>query len=617
MKRGSTGIPQLLLLTCSVTFIIPACAQMPEGRSESSESISASHLGYPEDWSSRHLVISGDRATDPLSAGFREPRHVYNRVLRATAEKRERHDMEREDHDRRRRRPRRAIHVDWAVSLENGFVPANEFPAKYRFDVSAQNCNSDYIVFGLTVNSGTQANLVGINNLYAGATPPCNGGTPWVAFAYNTVTHSGGQIRTSPSLSADGRKVAFVESANAGSYFHVLVLPNPIPTPPAQTGTVLSPSTPTSCANPITANCMSTVQVSNAANTNSSVWVDYTADVAYVGTDNGNLYKISPVFRGGAPAVANDANWPVDVVTTGASNVLTDPVVDSAAGRIFLGDGNGYLYAVSLTNPAHATAARVIIGWVGHGAGTGIVDAPIVVNDSANPTVDQVFAFTGCSNVLGIGGAVNQIPANFTSTTAYTTVDLGSGSGTGNCTTGNVHSGTFDNQFWINGTTSGHMLACGFVSGTAAAPLVPSNPKMYMFPFNASHLITSTGATSWVINNTRGDECSPLTEFYNGTTDRMFFGVGSTTDGFIESSTITTTASVPNCTATPTSTCVTTPHLLGGTSGIVIDNRVSGGGTNIYFSTLARGSVNGQNCRVTGGNANPYCAVKLTQSALQ
>ena len=80
-------------------------------------------------------------------------------------------------------------------------------------------------------------------------------------------------------------------------------------------------------------------------------------------------------------------------------------------------------------------------------------------------------------------------------------------------TTGNVHSGTFDNQFWINGTTGGHMLACGFVSGTTGTPLIPSNPKMYMFPFEASHLITSTGSTSWAVNNTKGDECSPLTEF--------------------------------------------------------------------------------------------------------
>ncbi len=245
------------------------------------------------------------------------------------------------------------------------------------------------------------------------------------------------------------------------------------------------------------------------------------------------------------------------------------------------------------------------------------MDAPIVVNDPANSAVDQVFSFTGCSNVLLIGGAVNQIAANLSSTTTYTTVDLGSASGAGDCTTGNVHAGTFDNQFWINGTTGGHMLACGFVSGTATASLVPSNPKMYMFPFDSNHLITSTGSSTWIVNNTKGDECSPLTEFFNGTTDRMFFGVGGSSDGFIESSTLTSTASTPNCTGTPTSSCVTAPHLLGGTSGIIIDNQVSNGGTNIYFSTLAPGSVNGGNCKVTGGLSNPYCAVKLTQSGLQ
>jgi hypothetical protein len=108
-----------------------------------------------------------------------------------------------------------------------------------------------------------------------------------------------------------------------------------------------------------------------------------------------------------------------------------------------------------------------------------------------------------------------------------------------------------------------------------------------------------------------------VTEFYNGTTDRMFFGVGGSTDGFLETSTITTSLTTPTCTGAPTSSCVTSPSALGGTSGIVIDNQLSNGGTNIYFSTLAAGSVNGQQCNVSGGTATPHCAVKLTQSALQ
>ena len=194
-------------------------------------------------------------------------------------------------------------------------------------------------------------------------------------------------------------------------------------------------------------------------------------------------------------------------------------------------------------------------------------------------------------------------------------MDLGSSDGAGNCTGGNLHSGTFDNAFWLNGTTSGHIIGAPF-PGTASRPRKPSNPKMFFFKF-ASGLITSTGVSSFVVNNTVGRRVFALTEFYNGTTDKLFFGVGGS-NGFVEASTVNPTAlTAPSCLAAPTSTCVTTPSALGGTSGIIIDNQVSNGGTNIYFTTLAPGSVAGQKCNVSGGIANPYCAVKLTQSGLQ
>jgi hypothetical protein len=574
------------------------------------------HLGYPQDWSSQHLLMPGARAEDVLAAATRDPRYVYNMVMRQVAMQNSRPGMH--------RFPRRT-QIDWAVSLENGYVPQNQFPAKYQFDVVAENCNADYIVYGLTVTSGTQANLVGINNLYTGATPACNRGSPWVAFAYNTVTQTGGQIETSPVLSGDGTKVAFVESTGTGSYFHVLVLPNPIPTPPAQDGTVLSPLIPTSCTTPTTAGCMTTLAVeTTATNSNSSPWVDYNTDTAYVGADNGVLYKITPVFGGGAPSLVSDpGNWPVTVSTNKYNTVLTAPVVDDSAGLIFLGDGEGYVYSVKLASPARTYAAQQTIGWVYDGtndgsgkAGTGVVDPPIAVTDPANSTTDQVFAFTGCSYVQGIGGAITQLAANFTTGTPSktNTVDLGSASGNGDCTGKNVHAGAFDNAFWLNGSASGHMMACGFVQSGGA----PAEPQMYVFPF-ASHVITSTGSSTFVIDTTKGDECSPLTEFYNGVTDRLFFGVGGTTDGYLKSSTVTTSLTTPTtCTAgASTSSCVTSPSALGGTSAIVIDNQLSNGGTNIYFSTMADGSVNGQKCNVSGGAANPSCAVKLTQSGLQ
>jgi len=583
-----------------------------EATSPAGASDGQTHLGYPQDWSSGHLLMPWTRPEDVLAAGAREPRHVYNLVMRQVAVENARISA-----PRRRRR----MKIDWSVSLENGYVPQNQFPAKYQFGIGTENCNSDYVLFGLTVTSGTQANLVGINNLYTTAVPACNGGSPWVAFAYNTVTQSGGQIKTSPTLSADGTMAAFVESTSGASYFHVLVLPNPIPTPPSQAGSVLSPQTPTSCTTPTTVGCMTTLLIENTAtNSNSSPWVDYNTDTAYVGADNGLLYKITPVFGGGAPALVSDpSNWPVTVSTNKYNTVLTDPVVDDNAGLIFLGDGEGYLYSVNLTSPGKTYVAQQTIGWAYDGSGdgsgksgTGIVDPPIVVNDPANSTADQVFAFTGCSYVLGIGGAVTQLPANFTTgvPTTSNTVDLGSASGKGDCTGKNVHAGTFDNAFWLNGSASGHLMACGFVQSGGT----PSNPEMYMFPF-ASNVITSTGSTNFVVNTTKGDECSPLTEFYDGTTDRLFFGVGSS-DGYLESSTITSSLSTPSCGSSPTSSCVKAPKALGGTSGIVVDNQVSNGGTNIYFSTLAPGSVNNQKCNVSGGAANPYCAVKVTQSGL-
>lgn len=254
--------------------------------------------------------------------------------------------------------------------------------------------------------------------------------------------------------------------------------------------------------------------------------------------------------------------------------------------------------------------------WTGNGGG-GRADHREWVCQSL---ADQVFAFTGCSSVLGVGGAVTQLPANFTtgSPTTSNTVDLGSASGIGDCTTDNLFSGTSDNQFWVNGTTGGYMLACGFVSGTTGHPLTPSNPKMYFFPF-ANHVITSTGSSSFVINTTVGEECSPLTEFYNGTTDRLFFGVGgpsTPTQGFVEGSTITSSLTTPSCGGTATSSCVKSPAALGGTSGIVIDNQLSNGGTNIYFTTIAPGGLNSQSCHVSGGATTPYCAEKLTQLGL-
>jgi hypothetical protein len=614
----------------------PLLGQLGSGKDKDSNNLKTSpgtasktgnHVAYVQDWSTRHLVMPGTRMEDVMASGKPDPRLVYNMMRHRAAlqgsqstvvplRPKEQHPLSK---------------VDWAVSLENGYVVPDEYPAKFSFDIDTQDCRSDFVLFGLYVNTAepttpiSQATVVGINNLYSGASTPCNGGVPSVAFAYNTQTQPTGEIDTSPTLSADGTRVAFVETTNTGSYFHVLVLPDPLPLPTSPDGTVLSPLTPSACPSgvPNTQGCMTTLLISAHSDSISSPWIDYASDAAYVADDNGILYKIRPVFAG-APALITSNGWPV-TVSASMIPILTDPVVDTNAGLIFLGDLDGYLYSVNLTSPAGTISTMQIGEGIPSG---GLVDAPVVATDPANLTnIDQVFAFTGCSNLTNYGAAVTQVPANFSNSTTTTTLNtvnltVSRSTGMGTCITtpansGNIHAGAFDNAFYMSGSTSGHLIACGYNSHGGNA----SEPRIYMLPFVGNTI--STWIASYKPDTTAGDECSPLTEFYNNGTDSLFYGVGNaytsdpTPDGFVESATINTISFTPPTactTSAPTSSCVTAPPAIEGVSGIIIDNDLSNGGSNIYFTTENPGSVNGGNCSVSGGLANPYCAVQLSQS---
>src|SRR5579863_2777506 len=43
------------------------------------------HLGYPQDWSSRHLLMPGARTEEIMRAAQRDPRYVYSLVMRQIA----------------------------------------------------------------------------------------------------------------------------------------------------------------------------------------------------------------------------------------------------------------------------------------------------------------------------------------------------------------------------------------------------------------------------------------------------------------------------------------------------------------------------------------------------
>ena len=120
-------------------------------------------------------------------------------------------------------RPSASAKIDWSVSLGAGIVAPNTYPAKYSFDITADpSCTDDFVVFGLNVRgTATQANLLGLNQLYRGTGGLCGTGTANVNWAYNGST-AAGSVLTSPIISLDGTKIAYVESAASSAVFHVL-----------------------------------------------------------------------------------------------------------------------------------------------------------------------------------------------------------------------------------------------------------------------------------------------------------------------------------------------------------------------------------------------------------
>jgi hypothetical protein len=110
--------------------------------------------------------------------------------------------------------------------------------------------------------------------------------------------------------------------------------------------------------------------------------------------------------------------------------------------------------------------------------------------------------------------------------------------------------------------------------------------------------------------------CSPITEFFDGTTDRIFVGMGDYSGATTGANVVqmwNVTTQLKSSSDTPTASA---SGYQGGTTGFAIDNNASGTAQaeSIYFSTLET-SGTATTCGAAGTDL--YCAVKLTQSGLQ
>jgi len=574
-----------------------------------------------QDWTHRHLVFGGGGSLEALVAAARDPRARNQWLLRNHGRFQAARDSNRNsdpfalgresgrfddpfgmiEQGKKGKEPRRkeALDIDWAFSLGSlGGVVAGTFPAKFSFDVTvAPSCTNDFVVFPINATPGTgQANIIALQNLYvnAGKTGFCGPGVldlPTVRWAY--YVNGGGPVKTSPVLSLDGTKVAFIESVTGGAVFSVLT-----PGTPNPAGTVGAPLDATSVITrlvytPAQTGCTGP---SGAANTRSSPFVDYTTDTAYVGADNGYIYKIHPVFGlTGTPAVTACAQ-----VTTGSS-LLTSPVYDPTAQRVFIADGTANSSLWALTTALVKTERTLTIGT--------ITDGPIV--DGTN---SFVYVFGGISAQAGNVAQVPWTGTPFSSWGTAKSFTIGGGVNS----SGTIRTGAFDDAYFTgNGPkgnpSSGNLYACGY-QGTGYPTTNEIALYKYTFASGTGTLTASWGTSpntnlSPQANTYNVGACSPITSFKNGS-DRMFVSTTQASSALNYSFEMWTITSALVVDSTPSAKLYSDTYYTGGTSGIIVDNQGTGlDQSSVYFGTL---TTTNSKCA-----ASKYCAVKLTQSGLQ
>jgi len=504
-------------------------------------------------------------------------------------------------------------------------VQPNTAPAKWGASLTTADCTNDFVVYP-TGQPGAAggANIIAYNKMY---TTGCSGTVPSVYWAYNTGT--GTTVTTSPIISPDGTKVAFIQSNGTNASLVIVKwasAPADSLTSPETLGTSNNIAT---CSAP----CMTVTSLSSD-DTYSSPYYDLITDSIYVGDDSGSLEKFTGVFYGTAVTT-------IAPVALGHTYALASPVYDPTSGCVFVGDIQGYLYKANsgwagtvCTSTTFSTKATSAI--LGNGsANAGIFDG--VLLDS---TAQTVYAFVTASAVINKTGTcasgnncVVEFPTSFAAAASPSYVQpLGAGA-----LNYNLYDGTFDNVYYSSTDGTGNLYSVGPNNINTAAGLlrIPvSTGGVLGAPVTAvSGLTTTSGSrTPWP---------SPVTEFCNGTcgsdgtkttngTDYVFFSVyrgaitggpsnctNSSGNGCIYSYNITTPAAPVlggghNYTAPPNPGCWAT-------GAIVIDNSATlTGASQIYFVNLngaAAGGPNGltSSACTTGSGVTLY-AIQATQS---
>ena len=458
--------------------------------------------GLPTDWTHQHVIFSEPGTVEQAARVANEPRYWQQWVRR--------HVVRVLSAESNRIAFAPTSRGDWSVRMgNNATVGAGNFPAKFSFSVTTANCASapkpDYVVFSTGLQSAAAtASIIAVDNLYSG----CASGTvPTIYWAYNTTTAAAGTVKTSPVLSANGSQIAFVQTSGTNGTLILLKWK-------ANNGTLAAPVAPSNVAAgsyfTCTAPCMTTFPLKTSGgtatdDTTSSVYYDYTNDIAWVGDSSGLLHKFTPVFKA-TPAEVTSAPWPVAADSTHPS-ALTSPVYDHVSNNVFVGDVAGYVSAVNAITGAATVSARV------ENSTVGIVASPIL-----DQTAQKIYVFA--ANNGGTGCAGSPCASVFQFSTTFSSGATGSQTrlGASNANPNPMYAGAFDSAYYKSTNATGNLYGCGHTGG---------NPILYQIPITAGVMPAGGVVMSSTTVNGSNAACSPVTDIVNpnlagGAEERIF-----------------------------------------------------------------------------------------------
>ena len=226
-----------------------------------------------------------------------------------------------------------------------------------------------------------------------------------------------------------------------------------------------------------TSSCLKSVTFSTTAtDTLASPWVDYQTDKAFVGSNDGKIYRISCVFNCALntnPTVDWTFTLPV-AGTGGAAAQPNGPVYDFPSGRLFVGDQLGELWTINASGATPTLfAGPVMIG----GGGCTIANPPGRTGTPAPiapPMADLLASRIPSSGQLGGSQGFCLLrqrrnrrrqrgrgPAQRWTSPGWCGSTSAWAAWEPPLPTGIIHTGAFDNAYFGATPSNGHLFLCG------------------------------------------------------------------------------------------------------------------------------------------------------------